>query len=763
MNSPCRLVAELWVAVIVTAATLSACAPEAAVGAEHSAPAAAKKPAAKAAPGPAQSAAKEESPPPETPAVAAILGNHPSTPAECAQAAKILADLGRLDLSKQFLKRVLDAKPDEKTLADLAEQLGAATFLGMAERPELLPEAKQLADAVLAAANRRLQDPQRLTGLIDQLRDPSPDVRDRARAGLADAHGAAVGPLIAVLADASRAAEHAQVRAALGPMESDAVAPLLGMLQKPDAQTVVQAIQVLAAMDSAKVTIYLLRPALAEKIDPRVRAAAVAALQRRFSEVPSKTEAVRMLLERARNYFDRRQSVEGEVAGQVKLWDWDAATKRPLAKSYAADDAARVLAARLARDAYAILPDDHQVRLLYLATMLEQAAYENGLDKPLEDRPGSPVREAAGFGAATMQGVLEYAMAGHHPAAATAAAQILGRCGQAGEILYRGPSPTPLVMAARSPDRRLRLAACEAIVQLKPNRPFAGASYVPETLAMLAASRGAGRALVGSPSIEGARELAGMMASSGLQVDTASTGRELVHVAAASPDYELALIDSIIDRPTVDLVVQELRGDYRTADLRVGLIARSGNYERAERIAREQPLTLAFSRPHDEQSFQWQMGQLAALGPRAFVGHAERQRQAALALDLLAALSVAPQGIYDLRRMEDSVLTALYNPALSTKAAAVLANLGTPESQRALVDTASRSGLPLEVRKAAVEAFRRNSQKHGILLTTGEIRRQYDRYNNSRSLDAAAQQVLGLILDCIEAPTKPVNAPKKNA
>ena len=51
------------------------------------------------------------------------------------------------------------------------------------------------------------------------------------------------------------------------------------------------------------------------------------------------------------------------------------------------------------------------------------------------------------------------------------------------------------------------------------------------------------------------------------------------------------------------------------------------------------------------------------------------------------------------------------------------------------------------------QAFRRNSEKHGLLLTTGEIRTQYDRFNASENLDAPTQHVLGLILDCIEAPT----------
>jgi len=771
MNPRGLLAMKLVVALLMASVGLSVWAqqPEpqadfpAPAAAEEGKPAAKSEPAAKKAPSPKKPAAEEkkteeERPAvPDSPAVRAILANHPSTPGECAQAGKILADLGRFDLSKQFLARVLDAKPDENTLADLAEQLGSETLLNMAGRQELQPEAKQFADAALTAINRRLQDPQRLARLIEQLRDPSEQVRADALANLLDARTAAIRALIGVLADPSRAAEHAVVRAALARFESDAAEALVGLLEKADPKTVAQAIQVLAAMHVSKAAIYLLRPAISEKTDPEVHAAAVVALNRLMGQLPDRKQAGRLLAERAQEYFDRRQPLEREVAGQMDLWDWDVAQRQCITRIYAVDDASRVLAARLARDAFAIAPGESQIEDLYLATMFEEAASQHGLDQPWQNKDGLLVRWAAGSGTRAIESALEYAVAHGHPAAATVAAQVLGYSGQTEKLLYGGPQPTALVLATQNPDRRLRLAAAEAIVRLRPERPFAGSSYVPQALAFLAASSGGRHVLLGG-STQGSRELAGMIAATGLQTDTAVSGRQLVRMATASPDYELALIDSTIDRPTADLLLQELRGDCRSADLRVGLIARAGSLEQAERVAREDRLTLAFARPHDAQAVQWQLAQLAALRPREFVGHAERQRQAATALDLLSALCGSPQGVYDLRQLQDSVLTAVYNPALSTKAVAVLAYLDTAESQRALVELASRFTQPLEVRTAAVEAFRRNSQKYGLLLTAAEIRQQYDRYNQSESLDAATQRILGLILDCIEAPTRAVKS-----
>ena len=106
--------------------------------------------------------------------------------------------------------------------------------------------------------------------------------------------------------------------------------------------------------------------------------------------------------------------------------------------------------------------------------------------------------------------------------------------------------------------------------------------------------------------------------------------------------------------------------------------------------------------------------------------------------------------------MQDYVIAAVYNPKLAAKAVGVLAVINSAKCQRALVEVASRFTLPLAVRQAAAKAFRKNTQKYGILLTSEEIREQYRRYNESEKLDAATQHVLALILDCLE-----VGVPKK--
>ena len=63
----------------------------------------------------------------------------------------------------------------------------------------------------------------------------------------------------------------------------------------------------------------------------------------------------------------------------------------------------------------------------------------------------------------------------------------------------------------------------------------------------------------------------------------------------------------------------------------------------------------------------------------------------------------------------------------------------------------SHQSVPIDARDEAATAFAQSVQRHGILLTETEILRQYDRYNASKSLDAATQQVLGRLLDTLES------------
>jgi len=684
------------------------------------------------------------------PVIEALTAGDATTPVEWFQVAQILADQERPDLAKDYLKKIIEANLDAAALVKLADRFGPAAFARMASRNELLPEAGQVADAVLGAVRSERGSPEHLAELVRRLGSPDERTRDEATVAIRQAGPAAVAPLVKALGDPVRKSDYARLRRALASLGGEAVRPLLAYLESGDPKLVVQVINALAQLDDRDASLYLLAPYASAESDPAVCRAAGVALER-LGPLPPPAEAAGVLARRAGRWLDGQAVLRVDENGQATIWQWDASKKQAVAKRYPAGAARAVLAARLAREALSIAPGDAATGRLYLLAMLEAASYEAGLDEPLGMEPGAPAARAAEFGTETLLAVLDEALRSGHAPAAAAVARILGQTATAGEVLGTGAGPSPLARALRSGDRRTRVAVGEAIVRLRPVEPFAGSSYLTESMAFLATSTGARRAMVAARNTTEARRVGGYLAALGFEVETAVTGSEMIRRLLASADYELVLVDARIDLPPIGILVEQLRHDARTASLPVGILGSEGSYELAERVAREEPMTLALVRPHDQETVRWQVERLEKLGARSAVAPALRKRQAAEILGQLAALAETSKGLFDLGRVQKAALGAARRPELAGDAIGVLARLGTPESQRTLVDLASDRRQSVELRKAALSALTDNVERNGILLTTGEILAQYDRYNQGATADPATLRILGLILDCFEA------------
>ncbi|MEX0714600.1 MAG: hypothetical protein WD278_19845, partial [Pirellulales bacterium] len=408
-------------------------------------------------------------------------------------------------------------------------------------------------------------------------------------------------------------------------------------------------------------------------------------------------------------------------------------------------------AADLAVNALELQPGQVELRRLLLSARLEADAYAAGLGQPLPRGPNSGFELAVRAGPDAVEDLLAHSIEAGHPLSAAAAAAVLGEIGSADLLDRGGARPAALVQAVRQPDRRLRFAALEAILRLKPVRPYPGSSYVIDSLGFFAASSGRPRALVADARPGELQFPSGLLAELGYEVEATTSARQVLAIASSSPDFEVALIDMTLASPTSAQLIQQLRSDNRTAGLPVGILASSDQLERARELVRDLPLADVVVRPQDARAMEYQLtGLLEATGASA-VPAAERQAQAARALEWLAEMSVAPTGLYNLRRVEASVATAVWAPPLAQRAAEVLAAIGTQLSQKTLVDVASQALQPLESRQAAARAFAESVARHGTLLTSGEILLQYDRYNQSETQDRQTQLVLASILDSVEA------------
>jgi CheY-like chemotaxis protein len=510
----------------------------------------------------------------------------------------------------------------------------------------------------------------------------------------------------------------------------------------------------------------LLVESVAPGVSPTVRQLAQQAVRQSFDEQPSQLQVASQLMREIDEYMQAERRLPIDEQNLSELWRYDAKTGQLSSLRVPAEAAAAIHAAWLARRLRAVAPDSATAEQWRLLTNLHAAKMLGGLGKPLKNGPGqAALARAVGRGPALIEPVLRQALAKNHVPAALAALEVLGETGDP-SLLKPATSPAPhvLVKAANHPDRRIRLAAIETLVRLKPTHPLAGSSAVSQALLDFANFSGSRRAVVADPRSDRGHQLAALLDQCGFSTAVAHTGRQAFLDAASSTEVELVLITMTVEHPEADELLRQLRRDPRTARIPVGLIATPDHLYRAEGIALADPLTMAFVRPRDLPTMQERVAALEKRSGYNHVPHAERRQQAATALTLLAELADAgAPGIFSLQGMDAAAEAALYVPELAPAAIQVLARSRTSRSQKALVDLASAATQPLEVRQRAAAAFAQSVKRHRIQLTIADIKQQVRRYDESAGLDQPSQDVLWSLLETMQKTKSEVGGRKSDS
>jgi hypothetical protein len=449
-------------------------------------------------------------------------------------------------------------------------------------------------------------------------------------------------------------------------------------------------------------------------------------------------------------------SVAPDPDGLVEMWSWDEAARAVVSRKLPSGDAALLLASRLAADRAALEPSSPDAQRMHLVTTLELAKVLGGLDQPVQIPADSPAgRALQGVSTETLNAVMADAIKLGRIPPILAAAEVLAQAGDANVLTSAGPSESPLALALRHPDRRVRRTAALSILKLKPQVAFPGISRTLEPLAQVIRTTGASRVLIGHPRGEEAQTLVGFMNDLGLEGDVAYTGRRLAELATTGPDFEIILISDAIDGPPVAELVQWLRKDYRTAGIPIGVMATTEALYDLRYAFVNDPLTAVFPRLHSSEVARGEVEKVVALAGRNYISVTERTRQAQEALAAFAEIAARrdARSLWDILRHEPALIAALDNPALSGGTSAVLARLGTPKSQTALIDFASQTSRSIAERETAAAAFAASVKTHGLNLAQEQILLQFDRYNGSERQPPESQAVLSGLLDAIEAPT----------
>ena len=743
------------------------------------------------------------------------------TPAELLDAAIRAADVEAAGAAQEWFGRLMAAleQAGEGRL-DLLADLGDTTDAAALSRLEHLLRAREPAvtkavAAIREAARLRRRDPQRLSTAAEALASPSAPTRLAAADELARARIDALPALVPILqshdpSDSLRIRRSRELVALLG---DEAREPLLDWLASDDVASWPGVIEALDASGTTDIDSFLLAPALVADSPPAAREAARRVLARRAARrghpaeppPPHAAEAVladrldhvlcpaglpgvdHLPLEPIRDPAAAAAAFGGGVTGLVERSAWNSAAGR-FERLRMSPRAARARdAMHLARDLMALDARDPATVNLVLLARMESLLVTSGDASSLAPKDLQAVLAGPdGFSPETAADVLDAAIAHGmgEAAAGVAAALAPPRGGRATQPLSPAVRKA-LVRALALPDAGLQFAAARTLALAAGEPPYPGSSRVVEILVHAATATGVDRVVVAHPDTEVVDALATGVSRFGYEPVRVSTGREAIFAARERADTVLVLLAARLATPsaleTVQLLQQQGVGDVPPVLVVVDPLDDDGRgcflsqtimkFGDLHRVAIIDRLDSLFQPVVDEVT-----GDVALLprlpdmlaqaaGPQA-VDPASREAarltrlgRASEAFTLLAQLS---RRGWDVRPVTTTALAAVTTAELYAPAVALLATLGRPEAQEALVAEAERSDLAPPLRAAALAAFSTSVQRHGVLLTCGHVRAVATRYTLA-SEASPGTSVTGDILQVLETADRKHRAARPDA
>lgn len=682
---------------------------------------------------------------------------------ELAGAVTTLMDIEQYEDARFYLARLSQLPADDLSLFDLLNNVGSDFFLRIHSQPELQPLGREFARNALASAERVASNPERLDELLGKLNDKSQIVRQHALNQLRRVGSRAAARLLEAFSDPRRGPEFPGFRAALRNFGESAIGPLLAAVNANDIQVRYESLLALARIRQPDAYDATLRAALGSDTPAAIRDAVEKALMQTYGRKPQREQALPNLYLRATDQLLGRNRTTAQIkfdlnAATDEAWRWDFATKRLVLKRVSPETAGRLIALDRAADLTQLEPSNADYRQFYLLAYLDAAKRLVGPDTPLN--LADVQRDLQNFTADEIDRALHAAVSKGLVPAVVGACDLLAECGTP-ELLVNSRQPTcSLVRAIQSGDRHAQFAALRAIAKIDPRQPYAGSSLVLANAVFLAGFSERPVALVGHNQVGTARNLALALGASGVSGRSVTEGKDFFQEATQDCNLRLLFVCDSLQQPDFLELVQQLRADWRTKQTPIAVLVEREQMNRAERLARNDSRMIVLPLTLDDQAVSRQLDRLQKMfepweyTPAQGRLHADQ----AIAWLLQVAHDRTNYRFYNLNDHQSRLADLLYASGHSAEAIQLLGTLNSPLAQRNLLSFASEEAMPIELRQAAVEAFRNSLTLHGILLTTPEISLQYERYEAGATQSGESQRVLGAILDMLERHRKePVN------
>lgn len=733
----------------------------------------------------------------------------PTNTAEYWNALQFEIDVGKYDLAAIHLRNLLKFKPPDTDLVKLADEVGVAAFLRLRNirkwsddpktNKEALDNVEQLIQRVTAAVNKVRRDPARIQGYIKKL-TASPEENAYALKELAKSGTAAVPYLIDTLRTAD-AGERVRYLAALERLGPDVLSPMAAALDSNIANLKVDFIRIFMKLYSAgtvrqiqsEVVPNMWFLARSPSQPDEVRRQATAALSY-FLETPAdKLPPARVELTRlAERYYRHRVPFADPKA--VTVWRWDGqhvVAGWPGAATVDADKAEEYYGVRFAGQALLLDPAYTPAQVVLLSLILDKTQSKAGLDKTLE-RAAPKVHDLLGtVQPSLVRAVLERALQEKRVSVIVGAVRDLGERKEMRAARPTGRRQPPLVQALYYPDRRVEMAAAEALLQIPDSAASLATTRVVEILRRAVAAEppplsppGAGgdkrggrpKVLIGYFNEDIRNRVAAAIDAAGYEAVAVAGGREMMQRLGQASDIALLLFEAQLPGPGRDQLLGQLRADRFAGQLPILLTAPPPPTDASGRLP-EEPTRRALvlgETARREEALRRHLARWPNLTviPAAWALDAkvlqpliqsrlddpanptlsakEMKDYAERSIENLACLARGEVAGYDVRPAGPTVLEALRTPSKLTPkgqgfAIEVAARLRRAEAQTVLANVLADGKRTTAVRIAAANALVRNIQQFSPLLTREQVQTLADLYAQPK-LDEVLKNNVALVL-----------------
>jgi CheY-like chemotaxis protein len=442
----------------------------------------------------------------------------------------------------------------------------------------------------------------------------------------------------------------------------------------------------------------------------------------RFTRTPEKDlgDPKAKCVKEAEKWYNHK--VEPEPGQQPTIWLWDD-KDGPVVRRVTPSQAEEYWATYWTKKALELDPVHPPAQVLFLSALMDKAHERGGVEQPLTKTAPEVSELLAGARSQLLEQILDKAMAENRTAVAVGAARALAPVNEWRLVRTTDKGAPPLLRALSYPDRRVQMAAADAILQIPNSEGYPGNSRVVEVLRRAITADAMPRALIGSSDTAAGQQLAGTLRGFGYEPAVAANGRQAVKLAGELGDVEIAFLDpKIPEVGGISSVIAQLRASADTAGIPIVILALPDQEPAMKSLAARYPrVTVISPPPASAELFKEKLAPIVKELHRTPLSEAERKGFALQALDWLNRIASGEKPGYDVRPADAALLRALTNDDLAPKAAAVVAQRGGKSAQMALADTLLNESRPPAVRTEIAKQLRLSLQRHGTLLKPEQL------------------------------------------